>query len=303
MKKFSIIVFLTLTAAFTPIAARFAVQQITPFNLAFFRFLVATSLLLTIFFINKKSFKIDKADMWLFLFLGALVIPINQTCFLFGVKYANASHSGVFYAAIPLFVYVTSIFLKSDTFSGKKLFAISMTIVGILIIFWENIFVTGKQNFIVGDILLFFAVYSWALYLVLSKKMVEKYGTLKTSTISFIIGLILFTPIFLMDAQNFNLDTITPGGYVAFFHLSVIVAFGGYFVYTYSTKIINTSTLTTLTNTSPIITIVFAYLILGEEMSAYFMVGALITIVGVFIAQRTSKKLEKAALVGAKPGL
>ena len=38
-------------------------------------------------------------------------------------------------------------------------------------------------------------------------------------------------------------------------------------------------------------------------MSAYFMVGALITIVGVFIAQRTSKKLEKAALVGAKPGL
>ena len=303
MKKFSIIVFLTLTAAFTPIAARYAVQQITPFNLAFFRFLVATTLLTSIFIFKKKSFKIDKADIGLFLFLGALVIPINQTCFLFGVKYANASHSGVFYAAIPLFVYITSIFLKSDTFSGKKLFAISMTIVGILIIFWENIFVTGKQNFIVGDILLFFAVYSWALYLVLSKKMVEKYGTLKTSTIAFIIGLIMFSPIYAFDAKNLDVNSITPGGYLAFFHLSVIVAFGGYFVYTYSTKIINTSTLTTLTNTSPIITIVFSYLLLGEELSTYFMIGAFITIIGVFIAQRTSRKLEKAALVGAKPGL
>ena len=99
---------------------------------------------------------------------------------------------------------------------------------------------------------------------------------------------------------NTNLMNVTPLGWLAFVHLSVIVAFGGYFLYTYSTKIINTTTLTTLTNTSPIITIVFAYIMLGEEISAYFILGAVITLIGVFIAQRTTGKIDKRALVGTK---
>ncbi|MCB0722122.1 MAG: DMT family transporter [Ignavibacteriae bacterium] len=303
MRKFLLIMFLTFTAAFTPIAARYAVQQVTPFFLAYSRFGVATLLLLIVFFIKKKNFKIDKKDWKLFLLLGALVIPINQFFFLYGIKLSSASHSGVFYACTPLFVFTTSILIKSDKFSAKKLFAISLTIIGILVIFWENIFVTGKNTSLLGDVLLFFAVYSWSLYLVFSKSMVEKYGTLKTSTMAFIIGMIMFTPIFLFDAHNASLDKVNAFGMLAFFHLSVIVAFGGYFMYTYSTKIINTSTLTTLTNTSPIITIIFSWLLLGEELSSYFIAGAVITLIGVFIAQRTTNKMEKAALIGTKPGI
>lgn len=308
MKKISLIVFLTLTAAFTPIAARYAVQQLTPFSLAYSRFGIATLLLLIVFIFSRKNFKlknfkIDKKDFKLFLLLGALVIPINQFFFLYGIKLSTASHSGVFYACTPLFVFITAILIKSDTFSGKKLFAISLTIIGILVIFWENVFVTASRSSIIGDVLLFFAVFSWSLYLVFSKSMVEKYGTLKTSTIAFILGMIMFTPLFLFDMGNATLDKLTPVGMLAFFHLSIVVAFGGYFVYTYSTKIINTSTLTTLTNTSPVITIIFSYLLLGEELSTYFILGAVITLIGVFIAQRTTNKMEKAALVGTKPGI
>lgn len=300
MKKTFIIIFLTLTAAFTPIAARFAVQQITPFSLAFYRFGIATLLLTIVFLANKKSFKIDKKDIPLFILLGALVIPINQFFFLYGVKLSTASHSGVFYACTPLFVFVTSILIKSDKFSAKKLSAISLTIVGILIIFWEGIFIKPQNTSIIGDVLLFLAVFSWSLYLVFSKSMVEKYGTLKTSTVAFIIGMLMFIPLFISDIGSTDFAKVTPTGWLAFFHLSVVVAFGGYFIYTYSTKIINTSTLTTLTNTSPIITIVFSWLLLGEELTSYFLIGAVITIVGVFIAQRTTNKIDKAAILGTK---
>jgi drug/metabolite transporter (DMT)-like permease len=305
MKKAFIIIFLTLTAAFTPIAARYAVQQIPPFSLAFYRFGIATMLLVIVFLANPKGFKqkrfhIDKKDIPLFLLLGALVIPINQFFFLYGVKLSTASHSGVFYACTPLFVFVTSILIKSDTFSAKKLASISLTIVGILVIFWEGIFIKPGQSSLIGDVLLFLAVFSWSLYLVFSKSMVEKYGTLKTSTIAFIFGMIMFIPLYLSDVGNSSLANVTPLGWIAFFHLAVVVAFGGYFIYTYSTKIINTSTLTTLTNTSPIITIVFSWLLLGEELTSYFLLGAVITIVGVFIAQRTTNKIDKAAVIGTK---
>ena len=60
MKKISIIVFLTLTAAFTPIAAKFTVSEIAPLSLAFFRFGVATILLVIVFYSRRLKFKIER---------------------------------------------------------------------------------------------------------------------------------------------------------------------------------------------------------------------------------------------------
>ena len=77
-------------------------------------------------------------------------------------------------------------------------------------------------------------------------------------------------------------------GYVilSYLHLTFLVAFGSYFLYSYSTKIIKTSTLTTLTNMSPVITILFSWLLLKENLSYFFIIGAAITMTGVFLTQR-----------------
>jgi drug/metabolite transporter (DMT)-like permease len=287
MKKIFIVIFLTLTAAFTPVAAKFTVNEISPLSLAFFRFGIATSLLLIVFFFSKKKFDIERKDIFRFILLGALVIPINQFCFLVGVKLSSASHSGVFYACTPMFVFIASILISEERFSLKKFFSIFISIVGIVIIFWENIIkvsATGS-NVITGDILLFFAVLSWALYLTFSKNMVIKYGTLKTSTVAFLTGMILYIPVFIYDFQNFTLENLTTAGIFGFIHLTFLVAFGGYFIYSYSTKIISTSTLTTLTNTSPVITIFFSWLLLKESLSYFFIIGAVVTLSGIFFIQ------------------
>ena len=287
MKKLFIAVYLTLSASFTPIAAKYVVNEITPLLLAFYRFGIATLLLLFIFFIKKQNFKIDRKDIFLFVVLGALVIPINQLFFLYGIYLSNASHSGVFYACIPLVVYFFSIIFNIEKFSLKKLLTISLSVFGIVIIFGENIIEikTLGADRLLGDVLLFFAVSSWALYLTLSTNMVTKYGAIKTTTIAFSIGMILSIPMLIYDAGNITFHKVTFWGIVGFFHLSVLVAFAGKFIYTYSTKIITTSTLAAFTNIAPIITIMLAWILLKEELSYFFIAGALITILGVFLTQ------------------
>ena len=78
MKKVFIILFLIFTAAFTPIAAKFTVSEISPLSLAFLRFGTATILFNLLFNFKKQSYKFDRVDLNRFLILGALVIPINQ---------------------------------------------------------------------------------------------------------------------------------------------------------------------------------------------------------------------------------
>jgi len=288
MRKFSLVFFLTFTAAFTPIAGKYVISAISPLSLPFLRFGVATILLLIVFKIRKINFKIDKQDYFLFLVLGILIIPVNQFFFLEGINLSVASHSGVLYACTPLIIYLVSIKIKNEVFNIKKLFTISLTIVGILIIFYENIFspeVAGV-NYLLGDILLFFAVASWSVYLGLSQNMVEKYGALKTQTVSFIIGIILYIPIFLYDVKNLTFENVNTGVVLSYIHLTFFVAFGGYFLYSYSAKIFKPSTLTTLTNTSPIFTILFSWLLLKENLSYFFIIGAAITMLGVFLTQR-----------------
>jgi drug/metabolite transporter (DMT)-like permease len=288
MRKFLLVFFLTFTAAFTPIAAKYVLFAISPLSLAFLRFGAATILLLVVFKVRKGNFVIERKDYLLFFILGALVIPINQFCFLEGLKLSVASHSGVLYASTPLIIYLVSIKLKNEEFNFKKLSTISLTITGILIIFYENI-VSPKVpgvNYLYGDFLLFMAVLSFSLYLALCQNMINKYGALKTQTLSFVIGIILYIPIFLFDIKNLTFAHLDTGVILGYIHLTFLVAFGSYFLYSYSAKVIRPSTLTTLTNTSPIVTIIFSWLLLKENLSYFFILGASITMIGVFLTQR-----------------
>ncbi len=295
MRKFLLVFFLTFTAAFTPIAAKYIVNIISPLSLAFLRFSVATILLLIVFKIRKGNFRIERKDYFLFFVLGSLIIPINQFCFLEGIKLSVASHSGVMYACTPLIIYVISIKLKNEVFNLKKLLTISLTIIGILIIFYENIVAPKVEgiNYLAGDTLLFFAVASWSAYLALSQNMVTKYGPLKTQTISFVIGIILYIPVFLFDVKNLTFEKVNGLAVLSYLHLTLLVAFGSYFLYSYSTKVIRSSTLTTLTNTSPIVTIIFSWLLLKENLSYFFIIGASITMIGVFMTQRIKDDVSR----------
>lgn len=298
MKKILLIVFLTFTAAFTPIAAKVVVNAISPLSLAFLRFGTATLLLLAVFRFYGLNFKIDKKDRALFVFLALLVIPINQFYFLNGIKLSVASHSGVLYACTPLIVYIASIKTKNETFNYRKLFSISLTILGILIIFYENLLLPENKgkDFIAGDILLFFAVASWSLYLAFSQNMVLKYGALKTQTISFTLGIIFYIPLFIMDFGNLNFDKVNFYTILGFLHLTILVAFGSYFLYSYSIKVIKSSTLTTMTNMSPVVTIIFSWLLLNENLSYFFMAGAAVTMLGVFFTQRVKDEMPISTL-------
>lgn len=287
MKKIFIFIFLIFSSSFTPIAAKFVVSEVSPLSLVFFRFGIATVLFNLIFYFKKQSYKIEKEDILKFIWLGALVIPINQFFFFSGVKMSFASHSGVTYACTPLFAYLISISLKHEKFSFKKLYPILLTIAGIFVVFYDSIMKTKQtdSNVFLGDILLFLAVMSWAAYITFSKEMVQKYGALKSSTFSFSIGLTMYIPIFLYDFPNFTTQNLSLSGMLGFTHLAFIVSFAGYFLFTYAIKKISVTQLTTSTNLSPVVTIVFSWILLKEQITYFFIIGAIVTFIGVFLAQ------------------
>jgi len=293
MKNVMLLVFLTLAAAFTPIFAKITVAEISPLSLGFFRFGFAAILFYITLKIRKQSLRFDKEDYPRLILLSLLCIPLNQFFFLTGIKLSLASHSGIIYSLNPVYAYVIAVLMKYEKFSYSKLFSIVMTVIGIFFIFYESFSGASIDGDVLrGDVLLLFAVLTFSAYLTLGKNMIAKYGALKVSSFVFLLGSIFYIPLFIYDLPNLSFDKLTIAGIAGFFYLSVIVAYLAYFVWYYALRRIAISKLTTLSNVSPLLTVLFSIIFLSETISLYFVIGSIITLLGVFIMHRVSIDLS-----------
>jgi len=293
MKNVMLLVFLTLAAAFTPIFAKITVAEISPLSLGFFRFGFAAILFYITLKIRKQSLRFDKEDYPRLILLSLLCIPLNQFFFLTGIKLSLASHSGIIYSLNPVYAYVIAVLMKYEKFSYSKLFSIVMTVIGIFFIFYESFSGTSIDGDVLrGDVLLLFAVLTFSAYLTLGKNMIAKYGALKVSSFVFLLGSIFYIPLFIYDLPNLSFDKLSIAGIAGFFYLSVIVAYLAYFVWYYALRRIAISKLTTLSNVSPLLTVLFSIIFLSETISLYFVIGSIITLLGVFIMHRVSIDLS-----------
>ncbi len=289
MKNVMLLVFITLAATFTPIFAKLTVAEISPLSLGFFRFGLAAVLFYITLKVRKQNLKFDKEDYPRLVLLALLCIPLNQFFFLTGIHLSYASHSGIIYSLNPVYAYVIAVTLRYEKFYYSKLFSILLTVIGIFFIFYEGFAATNVNNEVIkGDILLLLAVFTFSMYLTLGKNIIKKYGALKVSTFVFLLGCIFYIPLFIYDLPNLTLANLTIIGIIGFIYLSVVVAYLAYFVWYYALKYLAVSKITTLSNISPLLTVFFSIIFLSESISFFFIIGSIITLLGVFIMHRAS---------------
>ena len=293
MKNFLLLVFITLAACFTPIFAKVSVAEISPISLGFIRFGAAALLFLITLLIRKGNLHFEKSEYPKLILLAFLCIPVNQFFFLTGIQHSYASHSGVIYSLNPVFAYLIAISRKYEKFYFSKLIAIILTIVGVFFVFYDGLVSTRTNPEVVGgDILLLFAVLSFSLYLALGKELIEKYGALKVSTFVFLAGSVLYIPLFIYDYPNLNFSKLTISGITGYLYLTIIMAYLAYFAWYYVLKTIAISKITTMSNLSPLLTVFFSVIFLGEKPSAFLIIGGIIAILGVIIMHKVSLELN-----------
>jgi drug/metabolite transporter (DMT)-like permease len=286
-----LLVFLIIVACLTPVFAKLTVAEISPLSLGFIRFGSAAVL----FYITAKVYKVklvfERKDYPLLFLLAVLVIPLNQFFFLTGIKNSYASHSGIIYSLNPVYAYVLAIMIKSEQFRINKIISIALTVAGIVLVFYEGISrTTLDQNVLGGDFLLLFAVLTFSMYLTFGKKLIDKYGALKVSTFAFVWGSVFNIPAFIYDLPNFTLSNLTYKGITGFIFL-VIVSYLGYFAWYYALKTNEVSKITTINNVAPVLTVLISVLFLSEPISFYFIIGGIITLIGVFLMHRATVEI------------
>lgn len=260
-----------------------------PFTIVFLRLFLSAVMLLGISWISSVLQKIQPGDLIRFLVLAMIYPVIYFIAESLGLTMISASKGAVIVSTIPLIVPVGAYLLLNERVT-------ILNIVGILISFTGVIIVVMKRDFSLnaapaGIILMLIAVISAAGYTLMVKKLTEKYNAFTITTYQNIFGCILFLPLFLFfEYRAFLTSEHSARGIVNLGYLSVFGSSLAFILFNYGVKVLGATKAETFTNIIPVITAIFAYYMLGEDLGFQKLFGIAVVLSGLFLAQFKTRK-------------
>ncbi len=265
-----------------------------PLTTIFLRLILSTAFLLAYMGVFRMFEKIRKKDIKLFL-LCSLFNPflyfIGEN---FGLKLTTPTISAVVIATIPLFTPLAARFVVRERLT-------LLNYAGIIISFTGIVLMLAKPDMTLeadpsGIFLLLLAVFSAVIYSVLIKKLVTMYRPITIITYQNVVGIVLFFPFFLIfGLENFLSTRPTPELVSSLLLLSVFASSLAFIFFTKGIRELGVSKANVFSNLIPVFTGIFSYILVSERFNAQKMIGMLIIMTGILVAQIKLKK------TGSKP--
>lgn len=241
-------------------------------------------------FLGPKE-KIDKRD-YIHFFIAALFgIAINMLMFFKGLEHTTPIHASVISTISPILVLILSaIFLK------EKL--TSMKIIGVLIAFAGAIILTvygkslrSEDNILLGNTLIFINATSFAIYIILVKKLTAKYHPLTFLKWLFLFSFFMVVPFGYSELMEIDLPGFSP--YVFFAVAFVIIGA------TYIANLLNplalvhlkASTVSIFIYIQPVIAGIFAIMMGSDHLTSVKVIASTLIFLGIYLVTKKPKVL------------
>lgn len=260
----------------------------TPYEIVFYRYFIAGVFFYIILKITKgKSLEGKK--------LGTLILASVLGIFLYpllscvSLKYISASMAGILNGSIPLITLVFEKFIYKRKLSLKMILALLLSIVGILI---STSFASGSNSSFFGVGIMLISLICWVVFAYVNDSLFEQYTGLELICYESIIGSIIILPTIINSVSDFerqvsfvsNSDVI-----INLLLLAIVISSFGYLCYMYGLKKLGVPFMSFLMNLFPLMSVLSAYLILGEKITVRVAMGLVIIIFSVVLANDRGK--------------
>src|SRR5512138_2356285 len=169
-------------SAGTFLAAKRAVGELSPFEVALFRFALAGVFYAALW--RWSGVRIPRRDLLALAGLGVLAIPVNQGLFLYGMTLTTPGHGALLYALAPVFVFLLARWRLGERATALEVAGVALALAGVVVVLVGRGAVTAAADAgrgVRGDLLILLAVLAWSFYGVAAKPYAERYGALASA--------------------------------------------------------------------------------------------------------------------------
>lgn len=247
------------------------------------RLAIASVVMLPALALTRRLQRIRREDIKWFLLLALCEPFIYHLCETNGVRLVSGSLASVVIATIPLFVPFGMWAAYRQRIRPQLLIGVALSLAGIFIMLLGGEGLTGNFQ---GLLFLTGAVVIAVVYTLLLVKVVKRYNPLVITTWQNVIGLAYFLPLALaFDSSALPLLSWSPKMLLLLLVLGLFCSTLAYAGYNYGVRNLGAAEACIFNNAIPIFSLIAAVLIGQESISWGKIVGMIIVISGVVIAQ------------------
>ena len=285
--------------AVTYIWTKYLLEDFSPTDILLIRFTIGFIVLKIMW---PKGIKFDLKLEPYFMVAGLL-----GTCLYFytenvALTMTTACNVGIILAITPLFTAITSkiFFPKEEKLTLKFFLGFIAALSGIILLSTKG---NASLEFNpLGDSLAVLAGFVWSFYCVATKKANKlNYNPIQVTRRSFFWGIVFIVPLALIHGINITYENIIkPTNLTYLLSLGICASAFCFASGNYAVKKIGAVTTIVYLYATPPLTIIFAYMVLGEELTIDGFIGSGLILLGLIISQGLLLKPLKYALSKSK---
>jgi len=259
--------------------------HIMPFGFIVLRVSFAGALFWLLSLITSSK-KIDTKDFPKLIKAAFFGVALNMLTFFKGLQYTTPINGSVIMITVPIIVLILSTILLNEKINKTKVFGISLGLFGALILSLYGQRTESGNNILLGNFLIFINAASYSYYLILIKKLTNKYHPF-----DFIKWLFLFGSLMVLPFGFYELtlvDWISLPAYIWFSIVFVIVfaTFGTYILNPLALTNLKATTVSTFLYLQPIFAGIFAILMGSDRLDSIKVSAALLIFIGVYLVSK-----------------
>lgn len=276
----------------TYIASRIGAQHMPGLFMAGIR-QFSSGLILVGFFLAKGYSLPSKETMRKITIQGIFLLCFANGLLTWSLEYISSGLAAIIAALVPLFVTIFSIWLSQCT-KVSRLMILGMIIGlgGVVTIFSDYLGQIHNRSFVFGVVLALLSTLSWSFGTVYSSKQKLSIDILFGVGLQMLFAGIVILVVCGLTGKYVNLaDT----GHASWFALLYLIFFGSllaYSAYAFAISKLPPAQVSIYAYINPIVAVGLGWLLLQEKMNANMLLGTVITLGGVWLVNRESKKLK-----------
>ena len=279
------------------VVAKFVLPSITPTGIVFFRISGSAAVFFLLQRVLVRERVTDRRDLAALAGLALIGVVLNQLLFLEGVKRTTAINTNIMVTTIPAFTLAIALIMGRERATWAKLGGIGLAAAGaVYLIGPDRIRLDPGMAF--GNALIACNTCSYAGYLVLSKRLLERYHPLTVVTHVFVFGAVLILPFGLVALHDVVLWQLPTRALLGLGYIVLFSSLLAYYLSIWALQRTASSLVAMYVYLQPVMTAFGAPLVLGERLTLRAVLAAAVIFSGLALAtwgeQRSGRALGAA---------
>jgi len=235
-----------------------------------------------------RNEKIERADFPRIIWAAFFGVALNMLSFFKGLTLTTPISASVIMVSTPMIVLVLSAIIIKERIRKRMVFGIVLGLIGTTFLILYGKSIGNATNASLGNFLVFVNASSYGLYLVLIKKLMDKYNAFTFVKWVYLIGFFMVLPFGWDEFEAVNWAILPIDIYWKIGFVVVFSTFLTYLLNLLSMKELKPTTIAVFVYLQPVFATIFAISLGKDELTLVKIISAIFIFTGVYLV--TQKK-------------